>query len=115
MNELVKKLAKGKHDVIVGGTTNSDNPHEEFKAAVDREFVHVRFVKTKGGTELGFQLDQECSDFSKADFTKGTGKVKLAGNISLNYVPVRVVADINLKSLSGKGFLEIRDSEASNS
>ena len=107
MNELVKNLSSGKHNIIVGGTANADDPLKEFREAVERNFVHVRFTETRGGTELGFHLEENQCDFSKGDLKKGEGKVRVAGKIKLDYVPVRVVADINIKKLSGKGFLEI--------
>jgi hypothetical protein len=68
-------------------------------------YVHVKFTETKGGTELGVRLDRETTDLSKADFENGKGKAHLEGDLTLDYVKVRCIADINLKTLTGKGHL----------
>jgi hypothetical protein len=68
--------------------------------------VHIRFADTKGGTELGFSLDPEATDIRQADFDKGSGSVRLVGNLTLDYVKVRCVANIELETLSGRGHLE---------
>jgi len=40
-----------------------------------------------------------------ADFESGTGSVRLVGNLTLNYDKVQLVADIDLASLKGTGYL----------
>jgi hypothetical protein len=105
MDELVQKLSEGDHPVI----TQRYKTSEELKQAVDRGYVLVKFTDTRGGTELGFKLDNQLSDWAKADFTKATGSVHLAGDLTLNYVKVRCVADMDLSTLAGKGHLEIRE------
>ncbi len=107
MNELVQKLAQGDHPVII--TAGRDNTLAEFKAAVDRDYVHVKFTETRGGTELGFRLDEEHSDLSGGDFEAGSGQVRVAGNLNLDGVDVRCVAEVDLASLKGTGHLEIRE------
>jgi hypothetical protein len=52
-------------------------------------------------------LDKSRSDLTQANFAAETGKVRLCGELTLDYVPVRVVADIDLPSLQGQGHLEI--------
>ena len=105
MSELVQKLAKGDHRVIFRAI--GDNPVEELKQCIDRDYVHIKFTETRGGTELGFRLDSEHSDLSHADFDKGTGRVRLAGNLTLDYVKVRCVGDLDLESMEGTGHLDI--------
>jgi hypothetical protein len=56
--------------------------------------------------ELGVRLDREACDFSKADFDQGSGMVHIEGNLTLDYVKVRCVADIDLATLEGTGHLE---------
>ena len=109
MSELPHKLAKGDWKVIA--TAGRDNTLEEFKAAVDREYVHVKFTETRGGTELGFRLDPEHTDLSGGDFEKGKGKVKVAGKLNLDGVDVRCEAEIDLSSLDGTGHLVILEPE----
>lgn len=109
MSELVHKLAKGDHRVIFRAI--QDNAVQELKECVDRNFVHVKFTETRGGTELGFELDEERSDLSKVDWEAGTGTVHFAGNLSLDYVKVRCVADIDISKMEGTGHLEILEEE----
>lgn len=109
MSELPHKLAKGDHKVIYRPIR--DDARGELKAAIERKYVHVKFTETRGGTELGFPLDEERSDLSKADWEKGKGSVHLEGELNLDGVPVRCVADIDLKKVEGKGHLEILEEE----
>ncbi|HXQ72974.1 MAG TPA: MbtH family NRPS accessory protein [Pyrinomonadaceae bacterium] len=101
---LVDRLSVGDHKIVV-----SQRPEPTVKAlkeAIDNGYVRVKFTETKGGTELGFKVDPEASDLSKANFDEGTGKVRLAGGLTLDYVKVRCIADIDLKTLDGVGHLE---------
>jgi uncharacterized protein YbdZ (MbtH family) len=101
---LVDKLCEGDHPVEAG--LRPEKTVKLFKEAIDRNYVHVKFTKTRGGTELGFRLDREACDFNLADFDHGSGAVHVEGNLTLDYVKVRCVADIDLATLEGKGHLE---------
>ena len=100
---LVDRLCEGDHPVEVG--LRPEKSLKLFKGAVDRNYIHVKFTDTKGGTELGIRLDRGACDFSKADFETGTGTVHVEGELTLDYVRVRCIADIELKSLEGRGRL----------
>ena len=54
INELVKKLSKDKHEVIIG---YRNEPYEEIKQRIEDGFIHIKFTQTKGGTELGVNVD----------------------------------------------------------
>ena len=44
------------------------------------KYIHVMFPNTKGGTELGINIDTESCDLTKADFNKGKRKrARMAG------------------------------------
>jgi len=105
MDELVQKLSEGDHPIV----TQRYKTVEELKQAIDRGYVLIKFTDTRGGTELGIRLDNSLSAWDKADFAKAAGSVHLAGDLTLNYVKVRCVADVDLAGLAGKGHLEIRD------
>ncbi|PCH91670.1 MAG: MbtH domain protein [Bacteroidetes bacterium] len=101
MNELVERLSKGKHPVEV---ERAEGTAKDLKLRIDEHnYVHILFKKT--GTEIGIKLDRENCIFSKGDFQKGTGTIQLSGGLTLNYERVRCIADINLKTLQGKGYL----------
>jgi len=101
---LVDRLCEGDHPVEVGLRPNRSA--ELFKEALDRNYIHIKFTQTQGGTELGVRLDREHCDFSVADFEKAEGTVYIEGNLTLDYVRVKCIADIHLSTLDGKGHLE---------
>jgi len=100
---LVERLCEGEQSVEVG--LRPEKTLKRFKDAIDRDYVHIKFIQTRGGTELGFRLNRDNSDFSKADFENGSGVAHLEGNLTLDYVNVKCVADIDLSMLAGKGRL----------
>lgn len=106
---LVDRLCEGKHVVEVG--LRPEKTVARFKKAVDNNYVHIKFTQTKGGTELGFRLDQSSSDFSAADFENGKGTAHLEGSLVLDYVMVKCVADIDLSTLQGTGQLVKTESQ----
>lgn len=96
---LVDRLCEGNHPVEV--SLPPERTAKLFKEVIDRNYVHIKFTRTKGGTELGFSLDQEKSNFAAADFVNGKGSAHLEGSLTLDYVRVRCVADIDLSTLEG--------------
>jgi hypothetical protein len=44
-------------------------------------------------------------DLSQANFENQAGSAHLEGELTLDYVKVRCIADIDLKTLAGKGHL----------
>ncbi len=100
---LVDRLSKGEHELVV--STRPEISIGLFKEAIDRGYVHIKFTETQGGTELGVRLDKARCDFSEADFEEGKGRAHLEGDLTLDYVKVRCVSDIDLGKLAGKGHL----------
>jgi|SRR5215510_10917647 len=104
MSDLVRRLSEGRHPVVV-----SLRPEPSMKAlreCLNRKFVHIKFTGTQGGTELGVPIDVERSDLASADLDAGTGRLTLAGDLTLDYVKVRCIAEIELPALTGDGHLE---------
>lgn len=111
MSDLVQRLSSGDHPVEA--SLRPSRTVQALKECIASGYVHVRFTKTRGGTELGFPLDPVRSDYSAADFQNQTGKVLLVGELTLDYSRVRCVTHIDLPSLEGVGHLEpIPDSTA---
>jgi hypothetical protein len=104
MNDLVQRLSAGDHPIEI--SLRPERTVKALKDAIDRDYVHVRFTATRGGTELGVPLDRQLSDFSGADFQQETGRVRIVGELSLDYVRVRCIADVELPSMLGNGRLE---------
>ena len=103
MDDLVQRLSEGDHPVTVGGPKPS---LEEFKKRVeDMGYVFIKFTATRGGTDLGVRVDKTATDLSQAFFDQRTGIAHVEGTLTLNYVKVRCVADIDLETLDGTGHL----------
>ncbi len=105
MDELVQRLAEGEHPVSVGGPKPS---LEELKKRVtDMGYVFIKFTGTRGGTDLGVRVDKSATELSQANFEQGNGSVHVEGTLTLNYVKVRCIADIDLSTLNGIGHLVV--------
>ncbi|HTK08297.1 MAG TPA: hypothetical protein VL485_14080 [Ktedonobacteraceae bacterium] len=103
MDDLVRRLAEGNHQVVVGGPQPT---LEEFKNRVeDMGYVFIKFTETRGGTDLGVRVDKSATHLSQASFDQATGLAHVEGTLTLNYVKVRCVADIDLATLRGTGHL----------
>jgi len=100
---LVERLSEGDHSVEA--SLRPERTANRFKEAIDRNYVHIKFNATRGGTELGVRLDPASCDFSAADFDEGSGNAHVEGGLTLDYVKVRCIADIDLKTLTGTGRL----------
>lgn len=100
---LVDRLSEGDHSIEVG--LRPERNTKLFKEAIDRGYVHIRFTDTRGGTEVGVRLNGDASDFSAADFENGKGRAHVEGNLTLDYVKVKCIADVDLSTLKGKGRL----------
>jgi uncharacterized protein YbdZ (MbtH family) len=100
---LVERLCEGDHPVEIA--LRPESGAKALKEAIDRGYIRIRFTQTMGGTELGFPLDRDTSDFSEADVENGKGTIHLEGNLTLDYVKVKCVTDIDLRTLNGKGSL----------
>ncbi|MFC7220903.1 hypothetical protein ACFQLX_22485 [Streptomyces polyrhachis] len=105
MNELVERLSAEGQSVAVGGP--SPSAAEFQRRLTEMGYVFVKFPGTNGGTDLGVRVDEAATDLGKADFANATGSVHVEGTLTLNYVPVRCVADIDVASLSGTGNLVV--------
>ena len=105
MDDLVQRLSEGNHPIIVGGPKSS---LEDFRKRVEEiGYVFIKFTGTRGGTDLGVRVDKSASDLDQVDFEKARGIVHLEGTLTLNYVKVRCIANLDLATLSGNGYLVI--------
>jgi uncharacterized protein YbdZ (MbtH family) len=102
---LVERLAQSRHPIIA--SLYPDKSVQGLKESIDRGYVHIKFTATRGGMELGVRLDTAACDFSQAEFENQTGTTHLEGGLTLDYVKVRCIADIDLTTLAGQGHLEI--------
>jgi len=108
MNELVRRLSQGRHRLVYARAKAAS----DLKEALDRKYALLKFPETRGGTELGMPLDLPACKLEGADFEKGRGTIHLEGDLELDYVAVRLVADLDLATLEGEGHLVIREERA---
>jgi len=104
INELVERLSKGKHEVVIG---HRDEPYDEIKQRIEDGFIHIKFTQTKGGTELGINVDLNNTNVKELDFEQKKGLLHIEGTTNLNYNEVRCIADIDLATKKGKGYLQV--------
>jgi uncharacterized protein YbdZ (MbtH family) len=102
-DDLVKRLSEGAHPVEA--SLRPEKTVRAFKERIDLGYVHLRFTDTRGETELGVRLDSGALGLGQADFENQTGFVHLEGGLTLNYQIVRCIADIDLQTLAGTGYL----------
>jgi hypothetical protein len=117
MSDLVKRLAQRRQHLVFSrsGPAGSGlaGKAAELRAAIERKYVQLSFTETRGGTELGFSLDEAACKLCNADFAQARGQVHLEGELELDYVPVRLIADVDLSTLEGEGQLQILRRSAS--
>lgn len=110
MNDLVTRLATGEHPVEI--TLRPERSVRALRECLDRGYVHIRFTDTRGGTELGVPVDTTKSELTQVDFETETGRIKIAGELTLDFVRVRCIADIDVSTLKGVGHLEVLEQPA---
>ena len=103
INELVQRLGKGKHEVVIG---HKDELYEEIKQRIEDGYIHIKFTQTKGGTELGINIDLNSTNVKELDFDKKEGLLHIEGTTNLNYNSVRCIVDIDLATRKGEGYLQ---------
>lgn len=104
MSNLVQRLTQGRHRLVYSRADSVS----DLKKAIDRSYVLLKFTETRGGTELGIPLDLPACRLQDADFQNALGTVHLEGELRLDYVPVRLVADLDLATLEGEGHLVVQ-------
>jgi uncharacterized protein YbdZ (MbtH family) len=103
---LVTRLSRGDHPVEV--SLRPERTVTALRDAVDSGYIFVRFTGTRGGTELGMAVDLAECDLAGADFDDGRGRVRLVGDLTLDFEPVRCTAEIDLATMTGRGHLSLR-------
>lgn len=108
ISELVKKLSKNKHEVVIGHRNES---YEEIKQRIEEGFIHIKFTQTNGGTELGINVDLNNTNVKELNFAQPKGILHIEGTTNLNFNKVRCITDIDLLSRKGSGYLQIIEEE----
>lgn len=104
MSDLVRRLIEQEHNVEVSFRPRGDA--ESFENCLKRGYIHLLFPNTKGGTELGIQIDPARSNVTEADLKQQKGKLLLVGTLQLDFIEVRCSAEIDAATFKGKARLE---------
>ena len=97
MSALVEKLSRGEHPVSLARYKDIAG----FKQAIERGFVLVRF-QTRNSTEIDVSLEENANGIDLE-----SKSINLRGSLTLDYQPVRCIANVDLESLTGYGRLEM--------
>lgn len=108
MDDLVERLSKKQPIDFESRTETLDEIKERL---TEMKFVFITFTETKGGTELGINVDPSLTKIENADFNKGEGVISVVGTCTLNYQKVRCIAEVDLSTKKGTGYLESLDSD----
>lgn len=101
--ELISQLTIGVHPVDVGGY----QPQARVLQGCIEESCHVKikFSPNFGSADVNVSLDMEACDFVTADFDGRKGEIHLEGTSTLDNRAVRCIADIDLSTMDGTGYL----------
>ena len=109
MDKLVAKLSTGKHFVIFEPRTEELS---EIKERLNQGFVFIKFTETRGGAEVGINIDTQLTHLEEANFETGKGTLQIAGTCELNFQKVRCITDIDLATRQGVGYFELLDEQS---
>jgi len=104
MSSTVVFLVNGIHPI---STKPTDNDCKSFHTSLNRQYIHITFTDTAGGTCLGMRIDPNKTVFIDANFESELGSIEVEGICVLDYVRIKCFARINLQTLSGTASLEI--------
>ena len=105
MDRLVKQLSEGKHPIVF--EPRSEKYDEIKERLIEMKYVFVKFMDTMGETELGINVDDSLTNLEDADFINGKGNLHVVGTCELNYHKVRCIAEVDLETKEGTGYLEL--------
>lgn len=103
MKDLVKKLSIGKHNVKLDPRTKD---MMLIKKRIEDGFILLKFNETNGGTELGIHINKSQMNLDEVSFLAQAGILKIVGVCTLDGFKVRCLAEIDLATREGSGWLE---------
>lgn len=101
---LVDFLSAGDHPIELD--IQSETKKAALQKSIDQGYVVVRFLDTRGTTELGISLERDRCVLGNGNLDTLIGRIQIVGTLRLNDERVRCLADINLEDCTGTGHLE---------
>jgi len=102
-NDLVKRLLQEQTVQIIRYHEGGKPSREKLKQAAESGYILVKFVDTKGGSELGCSVKNEDSHCF-VEWNNNT--VVIHGRLKLDFTPLLVHATVDLDTFVGKGRVE---------
>ena len=106
-DHLIPYLSEGLHQLEP--VLNPEKSAKKLQEAVEQGYIQIKFTGTRGYTGLGINLDAEACSITEGDYRKGTGKVHLEGEAQLDFVRLRCIADVDISTLKGTGYIITQD------
>jgi uncharacterized protein YbdZ (MbtH family) len=100
---LLERFSKPDQPVEV--ILEADKTAHALMTCIGNGYMHMKFIDARGEVELGVILDREAVEIHTADFENQKGVVHLEGGLIINCQRIRCIADINLETLTGRGYL----------
>lgn len=102
---LMERLAGEGHRVEV--RTRAEDKVAYLRERLQVGYLHVLFPDTRGGTEVGIQLDA-ASAKTALDVLERGDDVKLSGTLTLDDVQAKCNIRLSLSDLSGRGGISVQ-------
>lgn len=100
-DDLVTRLSRADHPIRA--LVRPEGQPEALREAIARGYVLIEVTDTAGGTQLGLRLQSGETQETRGD------RVRLTGHLTLDGVPIRCIAELELQTLTGRGHFERLD------
>jgi uncharacterized protein YbdZ (MbtH family) len=106
INETVYPFTQEPHPVTIDWSPEATVA--DIKDGIEHGFIPIAFVEAPDLPGVGIMIDHEATDLSGANWATAQGSIRLEGQGTIYAVgKVRVVADINLSTRTGRGQISI--------
>ncbi len=111
INETVYPFTQEPHPVEIGWRPEATAA--DIKEGIERGFIPIAFIEAPNLPGVGITLNRDATNLSDANWAGGRGTIRLEGQGNIYGVgKVRVVADIELSTKSGRGQISILEPAA---
>jgi uncharacterized protein YbdZ (MbtH family) len=105
VERLPVRLSQGPQKVEL--TLRPERTMEALARQVKTGYMHLRFTETRGGTELAIALEPTSAEQIENAIARGEKVMHVEGGVTLDYVPIRCRAEIDLPSFTGTCRVEL--------
>lgn len=90
-------------ELILRSERSSDGVIQQLKSRC----IHIRFTGTRGGTDLALAISETDAQRYMDQISSGEKRLHITGDLTLDYVPARCVAEIDLSKFAGTAQLNL--------